>query len=284
MSRSSVPGSIRRSGLGLVLAGVFALGTGDAVADEYLGGVGGISYVSATTESVPAGGVGIELVACPDARPNPLGAGIYPSGEAGEAYAQWLYPASGGEYGAWGGFRNVGGQSKTATVFAMCTGRRVKKRYTPPIPVPPQQSRSARVKCPKGTHVTGGGANIDIRLVSSHPFDGGDANRAPDDGWAARAYNYTTDPDHIQVLAHCLASKRLRYRTSSAFEANCPDDGHLTGGGVKHRASEASLAWINTSAPLDTPLGGDTDSIPDDRWYARLPSYPRTVYAICLMD
>lgn len=281
-------GAVR--GGGLVLATAFLLAAASASADTDLGTVGGISYVSATTLSAPGGGGPYAaLAACPGARPKPLGAGIYPSGEADEANVRQLYPSS-PEDGVWGSFRNISGPNKTATVFAMCTARRVKTRTGGGgVQVNPGKSRVNRARCPKGTHVAGGGASFffgggSARLVSSHPFDGRDANNTPDDGWAARAYNYSTAPAYLEVVASCLASKRLRYRTSSGFEANCPDDGHLTGGGVKHRRSEASLAWMNTSAPLDTPLAGDTDDIPDDRWYARLPSYPRTVYAICLKE
>ena len=159
MSRSRVPGPIRRSGIGLVLAGVFALGTGDAVADENLGGVSGISYVSDTSDPVAPPLYDEAIAACPSARPEPLGGGIYPSGDAGQAWVEDLDPW-GSPQGWWGRFRNISGSEKTATVFAMCTGRRVKARRAGGVQVSPGDSRVRRTRCPRDMHVTGGGATF----------------------------------------------------------------------------------------------------------------------------
>jgi len=287
MLRSSVPGSpgsIRRSGTALLLTGAFVLGSDGAEADTNLGSVAGISYVSDTTESVAAPFYNEAIAACPSARPEPLGGGIYPSGDAEQAWVEDLDPW-GGPQGWWGRFRNVSGPAKTATVFAMCTGRRVKARRAGGVPVAANDSRVRRARCPKDTHVTGGGATFHGvgRLVSSYPFDGPDANRVPDDGWAVRYYNLsTTNPAYLYVDAICLARKRLRYKKAfGAPSVECPNGGHLTGGGIRHPRGVASSAWMNTSAPIDTT--GDIDSIPDDIWYARATVYPRTVYGICLV-
>jgi hypothetical protein len=186
-----------------------------------------------------------------------------------------------------GEYENISGPEKTAQVFAMCTAKRVKEEQARRS-IPPGASRARRTTCPKGTRVTGGGPvpTFGVRIVSSHPFDGRDRDRVPDDGWAARARNLMSFRGAVFVDANCLATKRgatrLRYRTSTSHSVYCPDDAHLTGGGIKHRASDSSVAWMNTSAPIDGT--GDVDDIPDDFWYGRVPDYPRTVYAICLKE
>jgi hypothetical protein len=289
MARFGAGSSVRRRGAGLALAGAFLLGAGSAAADTNLGRAGGVTYIVDTTPSAPAPYPAQAVAACPETM-HPLGGGIYPSGDAGQAWVEGL-DGWGVPLGWWGYFMNASGPEKTADVFAMCTAKRVRQERAH-TSVPEGQARTRRARCPNGTRVTGGGANglqPSGRIVSSHPFDGRDKDRVPDDGWAARAYRFPGGTyGDLYVDAHCLAgkgaSKRLGYKTSSGPSVDCPDDAHLTGGGIRHRASDASVAWINTSAPIDTVLGGDTDDIPDDFWYGRLPAYPRTIYAICLKE
>jgi hypothetical protein len=54
-----------------------------------------------------------------------------------------------------------------------------------------QQEGAARVRCPKGTKLAGGGFRVGgttslVALNSMYPRDGADPGRKPDDVWVAR--------------------------------------------------------------------------------------------------
>jgi hypothetical protein len=64
---------------------------------------------------------------------------------------------------------------------------------------------AARVSCPKGTHASGGGVvGEELRIRASVPFDGSDANSAPDDGWRARFYSPGGADSKVTVHVICL--------------------------------------------------------------------------------
>ena len=74
----------------------------------------------------------------------------------------------------------------------------------------------ARKKCPRGTHVVGGGAfssagfngGAGMMLNSSNPFDGGDGNSIPDDGWIAYVDVFNPAPsDDFTVYAICAVNR-----------------------------------------------------------------------------
>ena len=71
---------------------------------------------------------------------------------------------------------------------------------------------SERVRCPAGTHVVGGGTSGTARFEagagqmvnSSHPFDAGDGNNSPDDGWTGTVDNFqNAGGEFIAVHAIC---------------------------------------------------------------------------------
>ena len=60
-------------------------------------------------------------------------------------------------------------------------------------------------KCPKGTHVVGGGAGADSAggdVNESRPWDSQDKGGVPDDGWAA-FFNDTSGSAGVRVYAIC---------------------------------------------------------------------------------
>jgi hypothetical protein len=69
---------------------------------------------------------------------------------------------------------------------------------------------SRKVRCPKGSHVVGGGAHVsgsvlDGRFIDSHPIDlPSDADRVPDDGWRAKSVNEGGSATRLTVRAICL--------------------------------------------------------------------------------
>jgi hypothetical protein len=64
---------------------------------------------------------------------------------------------------------------------------------------------ASRVACPRGFHVSGGGAYGDLRIRASVPFDGDDANLAPDDGWRVRFYSPDGAEEPMSIHAICVA-------------------------------------------------------------------------------
>jgi hypothetical protein len=71
--------------------------------------------------------------------------------------------------------------------------------------VPASDGAQVKAKCPRGTHVAGGGAGADnggADVNESVPFDGGDSDGATDDGWSAY-FNDTLDAGNIRVYAIC---------------------------------------------------------------------------------
>ena len=62
--------------------------------------------------------------------------------------------------------------------------------------------------CPRGTSVAAGGGSVgpgagEAWLNSSSPFDGGDEDGVPDDGWTSYHYNFSGDPKNVTAFAVC---------------------------------------------------------------------------------
>jgi hypothetical protein len=112
--------------------------------------------------------------------------------------------------------------------------------------LPAESITTVKVSCRAGKHVLGGGGLADAalhqhRLVSSAPFDSGDRDHRPDDGWSVRISNGNTHSDPVTVTAICAKVRHLAYRTKSKTvqgsargtqAVNCPDGEFALGGGV----------------------------------------------------
>lgn len=116
---------------------------------------------------------------------------------------------------------------------------------------PKRKRTRARVSCQSGTRVLGGGGSApgpfrSQRLVSSAPFDSGDAGKSPDDGWRIAVDNLGKKNREITVYAICSPVESVSY-VSKAFEAkkrsrrhsevDCPAGEFVMGGGVTHSAA-----------------------------------------------
>lgn len=89
--------------------------------------------------------------------------------------------------------------------------------------VPNNTVRVKKVACPAGTVVVAGGANVEgsngfTRLTSSYPYDGGDSDSVPDDGWAAGYANRAGNDRRFTVFARCVSGVTPRYVKSSAVQ------------------------------------------------------------------
>jgi hypothetical protein len=105
--------------------------------------------------------------------------------------------------GGVGGALAVGGKSDAPKRTVTVQSRGGKKYVTNSVPAVDNSRVQAR--CPKGTHVSGGGAgtgNFAGDVNESKPYDGGDADSVPDDGWSAR-FNDTGGLLFTDVFAIC---------------------------------------------------------------------------------
>ena len=93
------------------------------------------------------------------------------------------------------------GAAIDVTTFALCTVEALKHRYEDRIIFGP--GGSVKAKCPKGTRVLGGGfSRYPTDLIVSAPFDGQDADSAPDDGWKVKMTTFA--PIAGFAYAHCF--------------------------------------------------------------------------------
>ena len=146
--------------------------------------------------------------------------------------------------------------------------------------LPPDATKTRKVSCPKSQHVMGGGAAIfdattDARLNSTYPFDSGDKDKAPDDGWKARGVNLVGSQHAFDVYALCT-KRKLTYKQdklpqggpgTSGHTVFCPESKHVLSGGVKVTGPgyEAVLHYLR---PQDT--SADANAVPDDGWLANV--------------
>ena len=151
---------------------------------------------------------------------------------------------------------NLAGGSKFFLAFAMCTAGDVRSRSAK-TRVDSSDSRVASVRCPAGTRVASGGAGLngaasDSHLDSSYPFDGGDGDSKPDDGWKARAFNAASTRARLRVSVQCV-KRPLAYRDFEGspggfLTAPCPAGGHALAGGIK-AAGTPGVGHMSTAYP-----------------------------------
>ncbi len=154
---------------------------------------------------------------------------------------------------------------RTMTGFAVCTKRSLRyQRKT----VPTQQSseRAAKVSCPSGKHVVGGGAFIATtgsHLNSSYPLK---------NGWRTRIHDTAGGAGLMEVHAVCRSLGKVRHvsktvtgvgsGTTRSVVARCRAGEHVAGGGGRITGSIAE-AHLAATYPIDN---GDRGKAPDDGW------------------
>jgi hypothetical protein len=152
-------------------------------------------------------------------------------------------------------------------------------------------------KCPPGTKVAGGGVfgagGFDEQQINSiRPYDEGDANLEPDDGWQALVDNQTGGPLDVKVHAICTRAD-FTYAVSGQTSLNsgevetssvtCPAGTHVAGGGL-YAAGGIDQQNLARSFPFDSMV--DANTKPDDGWAGTshnvsVGQRSFRVYAIC---
>jgi hypothetical protein len=284
---------------GVAAQAVFAGPTPDPVIDSVNeGSSNGLAYRSATFPAVGPSGSEYAVAKCPKGEVL-TGGGGSTTGAALEARFLELGPnkvpdiptKARKSFTAQG--QNMSSNPLDFESLAICARKKGLSMETATTPEPDSNAVvSAKAKCPKGTSVTGGGLSSDSNLeyiLISAPYDGGDADSNPDDGWEASLVTGVGQPDReLRALAFCSANFKLAYRSDSDAdvtdvghaEADCPEKAAITGGGISISGGDG--AFLNASHPLD---GTDAGQAPDDSWEgnAGVTSGNRTVdvYAIC---
>ncbi|MGZ8631211.1 MAG: hypothetical protein ACXWZF_09635 [Actinomycetota bacterium] len=107
-------------------------------------------------------------------------------------------------------FDTVGGAGGFV-VHAICT-RGLDLRYVKrgPVSIPAGGSVVRSVGCKVKEHVAGGGARVSgpadaARLVATTPYDDGDVDDVPDDGWRSRVHNRSGLDEEVTAFAICLS-------------------------------------------------------------------------------
>lgn len=142
------------------------------------------------------------------------------------------------------------------------------------ISVPSQSGavRTAKLSCGGNAwHVVSGGALIAPSasfINSSYPFDGGDKDKRPDDGWKVRVYDTGGGNGGFNLNAICVKQPVSYSSTRGKFKAHkqvkrqlaCAHAGHAVGAGVKI-SGKAKQARSIAGYPYDGP---DPDQSFDD--------------------
>ena len=151
----------------------------------------------ATDPSVQPGTESFRTATCP-AGTKLAGGGVFSDGGDHATEIGDSAPAGTGAHpNAWTGTINNGSSQEIAMgVVAVCaTQGHYHVERSLRLPVDNNSQAGASVKCPAGTHVSGGGVHITglddaLEVASSAPFDAGnDPNVTPDDGWHGVANN-----------------------------------------------------------------------------------------------
>jgi len=171
-------------------------------------------FYATATKNVKKGGFARKIVSCP-AGTQVIGGGAGAPGDHGVEVIQ-SEPRDGKDAdtdpddGWLGGESNSSSKATTLKVVAICSKLTNVKRVTgKPKTVAIDTQSSAKVSCPSGTHVIGGGSHTkphstDSEVADSFPTDGPDADTKPDDGWEVDANNDGgSAPIKLRSIAFC---------------------------------------------------------------------------------
>jgi hypothetical protein len=147
-----------------------------------------------------------------------LGGGVRLIGDEADWLLNSTYPIDNGTDAdsfpddAWQAYVAYGGSSPSSYLVDIVCGEELPTYSSKDAPLAspnPFSTAKATARCPKSRHVTGGGALIsgqilEAYVLASYPIDGKDKDKAPDDGWRARAVNTDGSSKTLTAHAACL--------------------------------------------------------------------------------
>jgi len=263
---------------------------------------GGLKYAMTRVDAGSGAAVANLEVPCEGRRWQAVGGGA----DVVEGFAPAVYlnssipfdltPAEGGDQDqkpddGWGAYaRQSSGPDFTVDIWAVCAKKANPRYRLKTRDFGMNEGRTANASC-RGNHLLGGGFFIAPLLVSemsaSAPFDGGDKNNVPGDGWKARGFNSTGPSATLGARAICTEEGGLSYARESAPAPAAPDvlsrtvgckgDAKVTSGG-----GSVLSGHIVESHPIDD---GDAGKAPDDGWRTTLlagTAFKPSMFAVCL--
>jgi hypothetical protein len=294
-------GAVLVAGGALALCGTAAAGVFDPrPGDEVIGKTGGLKYIKDPAPFDPGNsGYASDAIFCGNRHVTGGGASL--TGSTASKFIETTLPrdffgdADDVHDDSWDA-SGYGDDGKRLTAFGICKrGGKLRYRYKD-VPDSPTGNRSAKVSCGgAGYHAVGGGSLIaptESWLNSSHPYDGSDPNKRPDDGWTTKVFDPVGGIGGYVMEAICQRHGDLAYvrQRAGAVDAGdaasptaaCARKAHVLGGGLK-LGGPANQARAAGSYPIDR---GDDGKVPDDGWRAvgyNLAGEPKAVtsYAIC---
>lgn len=243
-------------------------------------GSGGLSYPPGLLQPLPddsatGDGVTAGSVVCPSGHPHPVGGGVKIEGSDPDLDLEVHATApSGNKWRALA--NNNSGSDAQMTIYAICAIG----DYTYPhktVNIASGHTNAAKVSCPVGRKVVGGGVSINggnhsDEVTSSEPADGHDVNHKIDDAWFGSAGAGGAAAVTMTVTAVC--AKHGTYVVKVGTRTNlvnnglatsvvlCPSGTRVTGGGTDIDGASTDLE-LHDGFPID---GSDTDGLPDDGW------------------
>jgi hypothetical protein len=274
--RSSAHGVIAVATV-LVVGMAFASASAAAVD---LGGKRGLHYwYEEGSTPIDPGEHTFTLAECPGDPVVGGGAGL--TGPADEAHLSATVGYEDGADGrrddAWyGEGMSTAGSPKGLDAWAICrpSGRSGLRYDYVTKTADPSSGTRISARCEDSRVVSGGiyGSDPGITVNTTAPFDGGDDDTKPDDGWTARIYNSAPATAFPAMSIVCARPRvgELRYRSASDAPgtdnvatptALCPDRTAVIGGGFSVKGP-ADAAWLSYTAPNSD----DLDGVPSDGW------------------
>jgi hypothetical protein len=273
--KRSVQGAIVFTVAACMIPAVAAAGTATIDTETIsLGKSNGLEYRQATSMFV-AQGVSRGAAAQCAGKQTTLGGGAAVLGATGHITDWAPFPGFRSRRSWMGTFTNgVSGnvRMRATAVCGRSGGREVRKKIVENAPADTEVV--LRAHCPKDSRVSGGGVRFDddeSQSRASIPFDAGDKDSKPDDGWKAIAYPTTTAD--VGVVAICFRNLPLTYKTVTAgpfpgttsytMQPTCKEGHALTAGGGQVGGSSPG----NVLTDLDPQDHfSDDDDVPDDYW------------------
>jgi hypothetical protein len=257
-----------------------------ALADGSLGSIGGFTYFASSATMFPHAGISSTAAVCPPGSGHVVGGGFDADTGSVGGLALESTPVDSpddADHKPDDGWRAAAFDTRTVNAdlaaFVVCANTKVSyKSSTKKVKGGKRAKLTAH--CPAGTKDTAGGVQTGdfdaVQISSSYPVDDGDANKKPDDGWAAQVFNRGGRAT-VTVWAVCAKGAEVTYIDSTVFplEAGTPsevalsvvdDPLHITGGGASfpNRLSTPETR-LTATAPTDAGFDVPEDTVPDDR-------------------
>jgi hypothetical protein len=260
-----------------------------SVTQTHLGSAGGYDYWKAQGNDLGSGQSFFIFAECAEGDAVTGGGGLIATAPADEARLTMtspfhVGPTAGKPREAWAvGAKNEGNTSSPFSAYAICrkAGSDGLVYRSASSPLGSADTTTVTARCPSGSAVLGGGAQVidtldGVFINRSRPFDDGDRNSRPEDGWQVRVFNNAGNYT-LKAWAICTSkgTSHVHYRSDTREDitgpgtgdagARCHDDEVAVGGGAS-MSGPPGRGWISMAYPFASKA--DIDLIPEDGWDA----------------